>query len=362
MQEKSQVDKLLQTAKGASNSLIVIQDIPDPDAIGSAEALSRLLAVKWHIKSVMANQGTVGRAENRGLLRYLGIDLAQMSQLDLGGFDLISTVDTQPQFANNSLPPDVPCHIVIDHHRTDGVPAGVGFVDVRSAYGATSTILTEYLRLADIHLDVRLATALLYGIKSDTQDLGRETTDADTAAYLFLYPRADKVALSRIEHEGVTRAYFVSLHKALEQTRLYGPALICNTGAACQPEIIAEVADLLMRLSDVEYVLCYGLCKEQIIMSLRTDKRDGNASGIVQRIVDGIGSGGGHEMFAGGQIPVVQGTPEEAAGILEERFLAGLGVGDTTPVWLVPTAPTGSKVPAAPEPPSCERLEVHNGV
>jgi nanoRNase/pAp phosphatase (c-di-AMP/oligoRNAs hydrolase) len=357
MQDKSQVDRLLQTAKGASRSLIVIQDIPDPDAIGSAEALRRLLAAKWRIKSVIANEGTAGRAENRGLLRYLGIDLAQMSNLVLNAFDLISTVDTQPQFANNSLPPDAPCHIVIDHHRTDGVPAGVGFADVRPTYGATSTILTEYLRLADVRLDVRLATALLYGIKSDTQDLGRESTDADTAAYLFLYPRADKASLSRIEHEGVTRAYFVSLHKALEQTRLYGPALICNTGAACRPEIIAEVADLLIRLSGIEYVLCYGLWKEQIIMSLRTDNPRGNAHTIVRRIIEGIGSGGGHEMFAGGQIPVVQGTPEETAGILEERFLAGLDLSGTTPAWLVPT---GSTTPSASEPPTCERLEVHD--
>jgi len=339
MQNERQVDKMLRAAKGASNSVIVIQDIPDPDAIASAEALKRLLAAKCDVESVIAHQGIVGRAENRGLLHYLHLPLAQISDLNLADFDLVATVDTQPQFGNNSLPGEVPCNIVIDHHRDHEPPPGVDFVDIRPVYGATSTILTEYIRFSDVRLDVHLATALLYGIKSDTQDLGRESTQADIDAYLFLYPHADKAAISGIEHERVSRAYFLSLHEAIEQSRLYGPALICCAGRSCGPEIIAEVADLLMRLAGVDYVLCYGVCKDQIVMSLRADRKKGNAHGLIREIVEGIGTGGGHEMFAGGQVALGDASPEKVIATLEERFLTSLNLARTEPIRLVPDGP-----------------------
>ncbi len=335
MRDKSQVHKLLRIANGASSSLIVIQDIPDPDAIASGEALKKILDEKCGIESTIAHEGMVGRAENRGLLRYLGLKLEQISTLAPADFDLVATVDTQPQFGNNSLPPDTPCHIVIDHHHSDEPPAA-RFVDVRPSYGATSTILTQYLRQCGISADIRLATALLYGIRSDTQDLGRESTPADTEAYLFLYPQVNKTALSRIEHEGVPRAYFVSLHKALEESRVYGRALICFAGGSCVPEIVAELADLMQRLGEVDYVLCYGVCKDRITVSLRVGRRCGSAHKLMSEIVKGIGSGGGHETFAGGQIPLMRTTPEEAGSILEERFLASLNQSGTKPTRLVP--------------------------
>jgi nanoRNase/pAp phosphatase (c-di-AMP/oligoRNAs hydrolase) len=74
---------------------------------------------------------------------------------------------------------------------------------VRPELGANSTILTEYLNAADIDLPIPLATALFYGIKTDTMGLGRSGTKADIEAYAFLVPRIDSRALFEIERAQV---------------------------------------------------------------------------------------------------------------------------------------------------------------
>jgi len=335
MVKDSPIKRLTDAARGASNSLIVIQNIPDPDAIASAAALRHILAERAGVNSVIAHEGMVGRAENRGLLRYLALELAQIPQLRIESFDLISTVDTQPQFTNNSLPEGVRCNIVIDHHDTDGETASADFVDVRPDCGATSTILTEYLRSYETGIDIRLATALLYGIKSDTQDLGRESTLVDVQAFLFLYPRANKFALAQIEHEGVSRDHFITLHKALEDCRQYGYALISFAGDVKVPEIIAEIADELLRFDQAEYVLVHGVCKKQLVMSVRTKKIKSNAHSLMRAMVQGVGSGGGHMMLAGGQIPLDGGDVRRIVKLVEERFLTGLTLTGAKPVKFI---------------------------
>ena len=56
MQDKSQVDRLLQTAKGASRSLIVIQNIPDPDVLAQ-EFVGNLEAALMQFNSIVEELG-----------------------------------------------------------------------------------------------------------------------------------------------------------------------------------------------------------------------------------------------------------------------------------------------------------------
>jgi len=334
-QDEELLEKLLDTARGASNGLIVIQDMPDPDAIASAEALHRLLSERCGVEGVIAHQGIVARAENRGLLRYLNLDLHQLSDLTPAAFDIVATVDTQPAFTNNSLPNDFKCDIVVDHHAPEGDAPSARFVDIRPECGATSTILTTYLQAAGALIDVHMATALLYGIKSDTQDLGREATKADIDAYVFLYMMADRTALSRIEHESVPPGYFQMLHTALEASCVYGHVLVSCAGKTQWPEMIAEVSDLLLRLEGIDYVLCYGTSDSELMLSLRTNRTRGKACDVIREVVAGLGSGGGHEMIAGGQIPLGETPPEDVARTVVRRFLEHFRLAEVRPLPLV---------------------------
>ncbi len=294
--------KLERLAKGQKRALILLQNNPDPDAIASAAALKLLLRELGGCETVIAHGGVVGRAENRSMLRYLGVTLRPADSAPLEKFDLVAMVDTQPGFGNNPVNEPERVDVVIDHHERAGRLPGVALCDVRPNYGATSSILAEYLLAARIKLPTPLATALAYGIQSDTQDLGRETSDADIAAFTQLYPLANKRLLSRIENEQEPREYFDVVSRALLDARTYRDVGVCWLGRIPHPELTGEIADFLVRCDEIDWALCQGLHDGTLYVSLRTDIRNENADNVMRKIIAGIGTGGGHEMIAGGQV------------------------------------------------------------
>jgi len=301
---KQRLAELKRLAKGRRRALILLQDNPDPDAIASAAALKLLLKELAGCDTAIAHGGVVGRAENRSMLRYLGATLRPAAEVRLDKFDLVAMVDTQPGFGNNPVGDPDRVDVVIDHHPQAQRLTRVPLRDIRLNYGATSTILGEYLRQAGITPPAPLATALLYGIQSDTQDFGRESTQADIDMFTYLYPMANKRLLSRIENEQEPREYFTTVSRALRDSRTYGNTVICWLGRMINPDMTGEIADLLLRLDEAEWALCQGLYKGTVYLSLRTDCRGANAGALMKTIVAGLGTGGGHEMLAGGQIGV----------------------------------------------------------
>ncbi|MCP4633471.1 MAG: phosphoesterase [candidate division Zixibacteria bacterium] len=302
--EKTRI-KLKQIAeifKDKKNFLIVIQNYPDPDALASAVALKELAKHYSEIQCSIASGGFVGRAENRALAKYLHLPIHQISELELSRFDIIALVDTQPSTGNNALPPEIKPDIVIDHHPIKKATRSVSFTDIRSRYGSNSSILFEYLKTASIEIDIRLATALLYGIRSDTQDLGRESSKEDIDAFLSLYPHANKRMLSEIQHSKTPRSYFRMLTTALRNAKVYKNCIISCMGKIDIPDIVGEIADLTLREEDTSWTLIYGYYQDSILLSLRTTDSTGDAGKIMSRIVKGIGTGGGHRAMAGGQI------------------------------------------------------------
>ena len=309
---------LKRLAKGRRRALILLQDNPDPDAIASAAALKLLLKELAGCETVIAHGGVVGRAENRSMLRYLGLSMRSAASVSPDKFDLVAAVDTQPGFGNNPIRDTAQVDIVIDHHGRAGRTPRGQFCDLRPNYGATATILGEYLRAAGITPTAPLATALLYGIQSDTQDLGRESTQADIEMFTYLYPLANKRLLSRIENEQQPREYFTAVSRALRDAFTYGNTVVCWLGRMINPDLTGEIADLLLRLDDAEWALCQGLYKGTLNLSLRTDFRDADADGVMKAIIGDLGTGGGHEMLAGGQINVGRDSLEAANALRKQ--------------------------------------------
>lgn len=321
---KKKLKQLYDTLNCSDTMLIVLQDNPDPDAIGSAIALRKLANQHNNIQCSITHRGTVGRAENRALVKYLGLNLRPADQIDFHAFDLIALVDTQPGAGNNGLPEAMEPDIVIDHHPCRKTTRHCRFTDIRSRYGATSTILTEYLLAAGIELETTLVTALVYGIRSDTQDLGRDTTAADIDALMTLYPKANKRILSQIQRGLVEREYFRQLSQALSNAKIWGKAAVTSLGEVNNPDIIGEMADLILRDEQLEWVLSWGIYKGRILLSLRSDAENPPASKIIRHLVARRGTGGGHISYAGGQIPIEMLTQKDLtklAATLERTFV-----------------------------------------
>lgn len=333
--------KLVDLLAGRSRLLIVLQDNPDPDAIAAAAALRRLVNTLAELRCSIAHGGTIGRGENRALVRYLDLNLHDPAKVGFDQFDLVALVDAQPGAGNTSLPSQVTPDIVIDHHPCRRSTRQVRFSDVRRDYGATCTILWEYLVKAQITPDVTLATALLCGIGSDTQDLGREATAVDVEAYEALYPLANKRMLSQIQRGTVPREYFQTLSGALRNARLYDDrVMVVHLGPIDNPDMVGEVADLLLRKDDAIWTLCTGFFSGKLWISVRTGDQVNRADLAVRHVVARHGTGGGHMTYAGGQIPLVKNTKSEMAhleNLVRRRFLRKLGVDERRGERLVKT-------------------------
>lgn len=336
----SKLQRLTELFAGKTYMLIAMQDTPDPDSLAAAVALRRLANSLANLQCSIVCGGTVGRGENRALVKYLGLNLRCYEEVDYDKYDLVAMVDTQPGTGNNSLPEGILPDIVIDHHPIHRLTRTVTFTDVRSSYGATATILVEYLIEAGITPDTPLATALLYGINSDTQDLGRESSRSDIEAIEFLYPFANKRMLGVIQRGKVPRVYYQMLANALRNARVQGPAIITDLGDVDNPDMIAEVADLLLRDDETIWTMCTGCWNDKLLISLRTSEENNLAGKVMKHIVARKGTGGGHQTYAGGQIPLVKGTKAEREEIekdIEKRFLEIIGAENSPGVRLVKT-------------------------
>jgi nanoRNase/pAp phosphatase (c-di-AMP/oligoRNAs hydrolase) len=171
----------------------------------------------------------------------------------------------------------------------------------------------------------KVATALVYGIKSDTRDLGRATSQQDVAAFQFLYPSILFKVLSKIEHPELPRSYFNNLGKALAGAQIQKDVIILNLKHADDVDMVAAMADLLLLVEGVKWSLCLGENEGNVYFSLRTKKKRGSADRVAQKMVAGIGVGGGHNMVAGGKAGAIANldkTPEEVEELLIARFLA----------------------------------------
>jgi nanoRNase/pAp phosphatase (c-di-AMP/oligoRNAs hydrolase) len=335
----SYTDSMLTWVSGRGRILIVVHDNPDPDSLASAMALRHLFAVRLNREAVIAFSGMIGRSENLAMAKLLQIPLTPFPLIDLKQYQVVCLLDTQPGTGNNSLPPEVKVDIVIDHHPMREASAACKWVDIRPDYGTTATILYEYLKVQGVALGTKLATAVFYAIKSETQDLGREARRADRDAYLALFPLANKTLLNSIIRPPLPREYFASLHSALEHTTLYGKVLISALKEVQFPELVSELADLLLRLEGVETVLSMGHYNAEMILSIRTNNESINAGELIRSVVGGMGVAGGHGMMAGGKVDDV---PENEAAIdavereLTTRLLDLLGVTLRAPERLVP--------------------------
>ena len=200
---KKRLEKLLESLENTKHLLILPHNNPDPDAIASAVALQYLVAQTLHIQSRVVYKGIIGRAEIKALIRFLGRPMRRLKSADLHVDIPIAVVDTQPSAGNNPLPSHIKPIIVIDHHPLRPATAEATYSDVRPNVGSTASILTGYLQAAELKIEPGLATALFYGIKTDTMGLERGVSSLDTHAFCKLLPKIDIEAIFKIERAQV---------------------------------------------------------------------------------------------------------------------------------------------------------------
>lgn len=302
---RARLDALVDLARGRKRALILTHDNPDPDSLASGVALAWLLGELAGVEAVVAFGGIVGRAENRALIKALKLPVVPLSRVIFDEYDLIAMVDTQPEQGNHSLPPAHFPDVVIDHHPERPESRLALVADVGRDTGATSTVVTDYLRASGLAVPARIATALFYGIKSDTQDLERETTRPDVDAYLWLFPQIEPHVLAHIEHPRLPENYFKLFHTAVEKVRIHGDVAICNLGPVYFPDLVAEVADRFLSMEGMRWSLAIGAYRGDLYFSLRARDRRMKAGKLIREVIEAAGgSAGGHGSMAGARLTV----------------------------------------------------------
>ncbi|MBI4620907.1 MAG: DHH family phosphoesterase [Desulfobacterales bacterium] len=298
-------DKLMETVKGKRTAIILTHNNPDPDSIAGAIALKYILYKTKRIKSIIGYSGIIGRAENRTMVENLKIDMIPFSEIKFSKDKLVALIDSQPGAGNNSLPKKVKANIVIDHHAPLRVKTKeAAFCDVRVEYGSVSTILTEYISNLSLSFDKRTATSLYYGIKSDIDDLARNSIAADIKGLQLLFPHISMRLLTRIEHPKVPKEYFLKFVATINNALIFSDVIISDLKDVKNPDMVAEMSDFLMRMENIRWSLCLGSFDNQLIFSIRTTSRGKWASNIATRLLGNRGTGGGHHKSAAGKVDI----------------------------------------------------------
>jgi nanoRNase/pAp phosphatase (c-di-AMP/oligoRNAs hydrolase) len=280
---------------------IMIHPDPDPDAISSALAVRVVLDGNGATMPIVS-LGTIRRPENRGMADLLGLDVAQISREEVRDFRKLICVDMQPVDLigpGNAV-------AVIDHHPAEpGYTAQ--FLDVRSDYGAAASMMTEYLRAtgADL-LDELLATALLHGIKTDTDSLARGVSPADVEAYAFLQEHADLDLLRRIERPELSIPAVHRIGCALSEVCAVDGVVHAHAGELPSDwaHLPAELADFCIGVENAAFAVVTALVDDKLVFTVRYSGKDEEGAGALARgIAAAGGKGGGHATMARAALP-----------------------------------------------------------
>jgi len=275
--------------------LIVIN--ADPDAIGSALAVKRLL---WRKVAgiTVAHINVISRSDNLAMIRLLSIKLRHVSTIDPKDFDKVVMVDSQP--GHNEVLGKFNTDVIIDHHKdsTGEVP----FKDIRSSYGATASMMTEYLRAAKIKPSEKLATALFYAIKTDTNNFGQQTLIEDLRAFQYLFKFANLYLIKKIEIAEIPSRFLKYYSYALANKKFRKGWMFTNVGQVTSPDACVLIADFLLRVKDVFWSVVSGSYNGKLIIIFRCGGYRRNAGKVAQQSFGQIGSAGGHKSMARAEI------------------------------------------------------------
>ena len=316
--------KLDEIAKQINRKHVYIQthNFPDPDAIASAFGLQELLKQRG-IESTICYKGKIDRYSTDKLREMLKIKLKNLEDLEheLTEDDEVILVDAQKGNSNiiNMTGDEIIC---IDHHPVYE-KSDYRFTDIRPEVGACASIIAQYFFENEIKMSKRIATALTFGIRMDTQKLSRGVSKLDMEMLYRMYDDCDQDVIHLLENSNLYFEDLMAYSKAISSIEVFENISFADTGENCPEALIASVSDFMLALVEVSFSVVYSRKKEGIKLSVRSERPTLDAGKIISKALKGIGSGGGHATMAGGFVPF-DGTDREEDLLIQDirdRFI-----------------------------------------
>ncbi len=318
------LQELIDLLKG-KKVYVQTHNFPDPDAIGAGFGLQQLL-IKLGVDATLCYHGKIDRLNTRKMVDLLNIKIFSKDEIEgMTEDDPIICVDSQKNSGNilDLIGDEVAC---VDHHPT-AVPVDYYYKDVRMV-GSSCTMIAKYYEDFGITPDKMSATALMYGLKMDTNGFTRGVSEEDVHAFSFLHPLSDHDILSRLEQNQLEFEDLRAYGAAISSIQVYDKTGVAFIPFPCQDALIAITCDFILSLEEVNIAVVYSKRNDGYKFSVRAEGSltDVDCGKIIAEALDGIGSGGGHAYMAGGFVPIANvdkmgNNPDE---FILERFVRGM--------------------------------------
>jgi len=278
---------------------IQTHNFPDHDAVASAFALQCLFA-HFGITGRIVYDGDIQRDSLLQMTEELGIDIRHWSAHEMTPSHRIVIVDGCKWNKNVT---DLPGYeiAVIDHHLVEH-PEDVPYADIRSGYGACSSILYSYFVEHNVEIPRNAATAMMIGINMDTALLTRGVSKDDIEAYANLYGISDIRLQNSILRNFIQTKDLSFYRHVIDNVKIGGGIAWCYFMDGCNQNLLAILGDFLLALEEVEFVVLCAKNGDNVNFSIRNEKKEWNAALVIQEALKGMGFGGGHQDMAGGMV------------------------------------------------------------
>ncbi len=297
----TKLDELVTLLKNAPDEVFLQpHDVPDPDAIASCYALEHLLRVRG-IETQIVYEHTIEKANSLKMLDLFGIDMRHSKDIvTLGKEDWAVLVDAQK--TNSNITDLITDEVaVIDHHEYAG-NHGYRFKDVRPDTGACSSIIASYYLENGVEVPGHVATALVYGIFMDTDNLTRGISEFDVEMFYRLYALTNISLINQLKGNQISLKNLKEYAQAFQDVEVYGQLAFLRLDNS-NDSLLGSAGDLVITIAGVNVVVAYSIRENGIRFSIRSISRDIKANLLVRYILKDIGFGGGHGSMAGGFLP-----------------------------------------------------------
>ena len=327
MKEKTKLEILCDLLRQAPDEVFIQpHNVPDPDAIASSLGLQYLLAQRG-IESAIVYDHEIEKANSLKMLEIFDVRMVRARDAaTLGEEDWAVLVDSQ-KGNSNITDLDTDEVAAIDHHEYVG-NKGYRFEDIRPEVGSCSAIISEYAFENDIALTPKVATALLYGIFMDTDNLTRGAVELDIDMFYRLYGLSDIGLINELRGNEISLNDLDLYADAFKTVEIYDEIGFLKL-TSVNDSLLGAASDIVVSVAGVNVVVAYSIRPEGIKLSTRSISRDIKANRLVRSIVEETGFGGGHDHMAGGFIPAKNLSPLRSIDTYIKhrtiRFMEGLG-------------------------------------
>lgn len=308
------LNNIRRVMRNSERVALISYGAPDPDSISSAYALTRLFPANGSHRYEFVCTEPTKRPENVALLEMLEIKYHISELRDIPRSTILVMTDCQPMFFGQNIGM---VDVVIDHHPLKGkLVARVR--DVRTNYGCTCSIICDYLDAAGTAVDSRLATALYYGLITDTANFTRNVHESEIRAFKFLYRKLERQLLRSIQLSQMPASSLDAIATAINNKKIEGDVLVSFVGEVQTPEIGAHAADMLILVKEINWAVVALTSGGKLYVFVRTSTPKGDAGKLATECFMMYGSAGGDRSKARAEIPaqnIPQGSGDTAEWI-----------------------------------------------